>query len=452
MKSYEIPKPDHDRDFLEHVILKLLEHPLYKPLELRSKLAEFWFRLVLLLAMALPMLILYASSTLGLILSKALDFPLAWLGYIVMSSFGLASVLSLWAGQIVNRIGSRIGLISLFVIIALAFMLMITAQSINGLLAAAALCGITQALANPVTNLLITEQVAPAKRAGVIGLKQSGVQVSALVAGFILPGVALHYGWQIALGLIIPVALLLALTTPLIAPKKIPAPPKSFLLPLPNSLLAGLMSVQFCVGLGLSAFVTFLPSFASHQGLSHALAGSLIAVFGAMGIVSRIVLTPLGAKMRDESYLLLGLCFIAAISVAVTMQANPYNQWPLWAGAIGVGLTAVATNAIAMSMLVRDNSFGVVAVASGFVSVAFFGGFATGAPLYSYVTHFNSPFPLGWLSVIGVFLIACRLAIGLASVRYRHRVEVQQVAELTALRNEMAVMNERLNQVINVQA
>jgi MFS family permease len=397
--------------------------------------------------MALPMLVLYAISTLGLTLSQALTFPPAWLGYVVMSSFGLASVLSLWVGYVVNRIGSRSGLISLFVIIALAFTVMVMAEHFYGLLVAAALCGIAQALANPVTNLLIAEQVAPAKKASVVGLKQSGVQVSALFAGLVLPSIALAYGWQIALGMIIPVALLLALTTPLIVPKKLLSSTKAFTFSLPNMLLFGLMSVQFFVGLGLSAFVTFLPTFAAHQGLSPTLAGSLIAVFGMMGIISRIVLTPFGAKMRDESYLLLGLCVIAAIAVAVTMQANPQSQWQLWAGAVGVGLTAVATNAIAMSMLVRDSSFGVVAVASGFVSVAFFGGFALGAPLYAYVTHFSSEFPLGWLSVIAVFLCACRLALALASARRRQRIEMQQAAELMALKTALTVMKARLDAV-----
>ncbi len=418
-----------------------------QPLEQRTRLVELWFRLVLLLAMALPMLVLYATSTLGLTLSQALTFPPAWLGYVVMSSFGLASVLSLWVGTVVNRIGSRAGLIALFVIIALAFTVMVMAQHFYGLLVAAALCGIAQALANPVTNLLIAEQVIPQKKAGVVGLKQSGVQVSALFAGLVLPSMALAYGWQVAMGMIIPVALLLALTTPLIAPKKLFSATKPFTFALPNALLFGLMSVQFFVGLGLSAFVTFLPTFASHQGLSPTLAGSLIAVFGVMGIVSRIVLTPFGAKMRDESYLLLGLCVIAAIAVIVTMQSSPDKQWCLWAGAVGVGLTAVATNAIAMSMLVRDSSFGVVAVASGFVSVAFFGGFALGAPLYAYITHFSSEYPLGWLSVIAVFLCACRLAIALASARRRHRVEMQYAAELTTLKTMLAVMKARLDAV-----
>jgi CP family cyanate transporter-like MFS transporter len=233
----------------------------------RSPLAQFWFRSVLLLAMALPMLVLYATSALGLILSQALHFPPAWLGYVIMSSFGLAALLSLGMGQVVNRLGSRHGLIALFVIIGLAFTVMISVAHFYALVLAAALCGIAQALANPVTNLLIAEQVSPAKKAGVVGLKQSGVQTAALFAGLVLPTIALRYGWQSALGLIIPVALLLAVTTPLIVPKKIAAAKQPFRLDVPNRLLVGLMGVQFCVALALSAFVTFLPTFASHQGL-----------------------------------------------------------------------------------------------------------------------------------------------------------------------------------------
>jgi hypothetical protein len=98
-------------------------------------------------------------------------------------------------------------------------------------------------------------------------------------------------------------------------------------------------------------------------------------------------------------------------------------------------------------MLVRDGSFGMVAVASGFVSVAFFAGFALGAPLYAYITHFSSEFPLGWLSGIAVFLCACRLAIALANARHRHRIETQQAAELTTLKDALMAMSTRLEAV-----
>lgn len=379
-------------------------------------IVDIAFRIILVFAMALPMLVLYAVSTLGPFLGRDLRFEPALLGYLVMSSFGLAAILSLWAGAVVDRMGSRYALMVLFSAIALAFTLMATVKDFYGLVAATAICGIAQALANPVTNLLIAQQIAPKKKAKVVGLKQSGVQVAALFAGLILPAVAFQYGWRVALGMIAPVALLFAISTPLFTSRKHGGTDKGLMFSLPNSLLLRLMGIQFCVGISLSAFVTFLPSFAIRQGMPLSLAGTLIAVFGAMGIISRIVLTPIGAKLKDESLLLLILIAIAACTIALTMQASPESHWRLWAGAIGMGLTAVGTNAIAMSMLIRDPAFGPVAAASGFVSVAFFGGFALGPPLYGALSSYSEGL-LGWSTLIGVLLCACAMSLALASAR-----------------------------------
>lgn len=381
--------------------------------------ADILFRIVLVSAMALPMLMLYAVSTLGPMLSRDLGFDPALLGYLVMSSFGLAAVLSFWAGAIVDRLGSRHALMALFLAIALAFMLISSIDSFHGLVAAAAICGIGQALANPVTNLLIGERIPKEKKAGVVGLKQSGVQVAALFAGLALPGIAFQYGWRAAFGGIAPVAMLFLVATLFFAPGKHGKTGGSFTFSRPNPLLLRLMGIQFCVGISLSAFVTFLPTFGALQGMSHSLAGTLIAVFGAMGMLSRIVLTPMGAKLKDESLLLLALIAISACSVAVTMHADPDSHWRLWTGAIGMGLAAVGTNAIAMSMLVRDAAFGAVTTASGFISVAFFGGFALGPPLRGALSsHSGDPQP-GWLMLIGVLLCGCILSLALASARRR---------------------------------
>ncbi|MEO9061062.1 MAG: MFS transporter [Nitrosospira sp.] len=377
------------------------------------------FRVVLVFAMALPMLVLYAVSTLGPLLSRDLSFEPASLGYLVMSSFGLAAILSLWAGTIVDRIGSRYALIGLFTVIALAFTLIATAETFQGLVVATALCGVAQALANPVTNLLIAQQVSPEKKAKVVGLKQSGVQFAALFAGLALPGIAFQYGWQAAFGVVVPVALLFGIVTPFLIPAQQNGTGKGFMVPLPNSLLLRLMGIQFCVGTSLSTFVTFLPTFATRQGMPLSLAGTLIAVFGIMGMLSRIVLTPMGAKLKDESLLLLALIAIAACAVAVTMQADAESHWRLWAGAVGMGLTAVGTNAIAMSMLIRDPAFGPVATASGFVSFAFYGGFTLGPPLYGALSSYSGDLQWGWNTLIGVLLCACLLSLALASARRR---------------------------------
>jgi MFS family permease len=378
-----------------------------------------WFRVVLVFAMAMPMLVLYAISALGPFLTRDLHFKPELLGYLVMSSFGLAALLSLWAGALVDRVGSRSSLIVLFSAVALAFTLIATVESFYGLIAATAICGIAQALANPVTNLLITQQVPTENKAKAVGLKQAGVQLAALFAGLVLPGISSRYGWPVAFGMVVPVAILLVVTALLVTPRQHSRASRSFSLSPPNSLLLWLILTQFCVGVSLSAFVTFLPTFAVRQGMPLSLAGSLIAVFGVMGVISRIVLTPIGAKLKDESGLLLLLIAIAACAIVVTMHAGPEAHWLLWIGAASMGLTAAGTNAIAMSMLVRDSKFGPVTSTSGYVSVGFFGGFALGPPFFGFLSSSSPDMRPGWVALIGVLMAACLTVLALASARRR---------------------------------
>lgn len=379
--------------------------------------AELWLQVALTLAMTLPMLILYAIGALGPFLVRDLHIRPGLLGYATMSTFGLAAVLSPWAGPVVDRLGSRRALGALFYAVALAYTLIVMIPGFSGVVAAVAVCGVAQALANPVTNLLIAQRVPPAKKAFVVGLKQSGVQIGALLAGLVLPGIATAFGWRAALGTLIPVAVLLAAVAPSIAPPHRPVGKKSFWPPRPNGLLQLLMSVQFCAGASLSAFVTFLPVFATMYGVSPSEAGGMVALFGFMGMISRVALTPLSAKLRDESWLLCSLLAISAVALHLTMQADATSHWKLWLGAAGMGMTAVATNAIAMGMLLRDPAFGTATSASGLLSAAFFGGFALGAPAYGAI--FNTSFGAAgaWSGNIAVVLAGCAFAFALALIR-----------------------------------
>ncbi|WP_265583805.1 MFS transporter [Chitinimonas koreensis] len=219
-------------------------------------------RLLVVAAMTLPMLILYAVGVLGPSLQRDLGIGLAAVGLLPMSCFGLAALLSLGAGQVVVRLGSQRALALLFASVALAYALLAGLPGLGGVIAAIAVCGLAQALANPVTNLLIAEQVPPAERAGVVGLKQSGVQLAALLAGLLLPTLSLWLGWRGALaGLALPALLLAAAALATLPPATAAGQPWRWLAP--NRPLRLLMGVQLCAGIGLSAFVTYLPTFAA---------------------------------------------------------------------------------------------------------------------------------------------------------------------------------------------
>lgn len=372
--------------------------------------------MLLTLAMAMPMTLLYAVSALGPQLVSDLGIAPAALGYFTLGSFGAAALLSLRAGAWVVQLGARQALAILFATVALTFALMAALPGFYSLLAVTVLLGLAQALANPATNLLIAQHAPPSSKAMLVGLKQSGVQMAALAVGLLLPSAALAWGWRMAFAaLAAPAGLLMLYAWRL--PKSGATGAPAGRAPV-NARLAALMAVQGCVGLSLSGFLTFLPLHAASLGMNPASAGLLVALFGAMGMLARLALTPLGARLREEAWLLAGLLLVAMLSLGVALSADAFSLNWLWLGAAGMGLSAPATNAIAMSMLIRDPAFGGVAASAGRVSAAFFAGFAMGPLMMGALGGAATP-AAGWLALQGVLALGAALALALGWLRQR---------------------------------
>ena len=177
------------------------------------------------------------------------------------------------------------------------------------------------------------------------------------------------------------------------------------------------MAIQFCAGSVLSSFITFIGVYADQLGMPGQQIGAMVSAFGIMGIVSRMVLTPLGSRMRDETVLLGALFFMPVIVLMVTRMAEPGRYWPLWVGVVGLGMTLVATNAIAMSMLLRDGRFGTPARASGMLSLGFFGGFSISPPLFGVIIGIQGGFSMAWMYLIMMLVIGFMLCIPLYRMR-----------------------------------
>ncbi|MEJ2631563.1 MAG: MFS transporter [Acidihalobacter sp.] len=378
-------------------------------------------RLLLVLAMALPNALLYAISALGPQLVHELTITPASLGYFTMASYGTAAALSPWAGLLVNRLGVRHSLLLLFAMVALTFGLTVGLPGFYTLLLATAPLGLAQALSNPATNLLIARRVAPQRRAFVVGLKQAGISFAALFSGLVLPICALHIGWRGAFALLLLLALLaLALGLAVLKRSEHPAGSvASWRAPRPNGLLALLMGTQFCVGSAIATFVTYLPAYGTDLGMAKTTAGLLLALFGVAGAVSRLLATPLSARLREEALLLGGLLLGASASVAVALHSAAHTPALLWLAAAGFGLSAVPASAIAMSMLIRDAAFGEVAVTAGMVSGTFFAGLAIGPACAGLLARFSGSLSSAWELALAMVLTATALTLLLARARSR---------------------------------
>jgi predicted MFS family arabinose efflux permease len=368
--------------------------------------------------MTLSMFVLYAVGALGPQLVTDLGVSRTALGVLPATGFAVAAVLSLWSGRIVDRLGTRVAGATLFLVVAVSFAAMALAGGFGYLVAAIALCGIAQALSNPVTNRVIAERIPSQARGAVVGIKQSGVQLAALAAGLGLPPVAAIWGWQVALAFVPPVALV-----GLIATLRLPDAARRSgtggapLLPaVPGRALRWLLALQLCLGAGLAAVTTFVPLYV-HQdlGVSQPHAALVLAGFGVSGIVSRVLWTSVAGNRGDPSGLQLILALSAAIAAAVLWLSSEVPEGDLalmWIGTIGIGATAVAANAVSMLIVINDRRFGPVGHASALASCGFFVGFVVSPPLAGLLAD-TAGFGATWALVIGAFLLATLCATAL---------------------------------------
>lgn len=360
------------------------------------------------LAMCLPMLVLYAFAALGA--EQNTHFGPARIGLLISTCFATAALLSPWVGQWVQHHGERRSLRQLFLALGAGFGLLACAgENLYLPLLALLLCACAQAMCNPATNLLLARQFPPAWRARAAGIKQAGVQFAALLAGACMLPLAQRFGWQQVFAALLPLALLLAAWCEWGRWGQLPSQAgaqtrlkMAWRVPPPRHLLAWLMAAQCLCGLLLSSFVSLIPQYARHLQMSAEAGAGLLLWFGVSGLSARIVLTPLAKRLGDETRLLIILLAVACLALLLLLQARPESAWLLHLAAVLLGCSAVASNAIAMGMLLADQRFGTPAQAAGWLSCAFFGGFALGPLLCGLVlSRFGgSAWPWLWLGLL----------------------------------------------------
>ncbi|MFJ8349610.1 MFS transporter [Streptomyces sp. NPDC094153] len=366
--------------------------------------------------MAFSMLQLFLLGALGPRLVAELGVSPTVLGLTTTVGFSTAAVLSPLGGRVVDRVGPRRCLVALLAMAAVALALIGSAPGAGFLLAAVALGGLPQALANPATNKAILAAVPPARRGSVTGMKQSGVQLGAFAAGLPLAALAGLAGWRGAVWTAAGAAVAAAVW----AAWALPADPPAKSTPavwVPRGMIAWLLVFSLLLGCGIASVNTYLALYGTERlGLGPTTAGALVAVLGVAGIAGRVGWSKVAGR-PDRAPWLPGSLAVGAVAAALLLACSSSFRPLAWVAAAAVGVFAVAANAVSMVLVMQRAAPGRAGQDSALVSAGFFAGFAAGPPLFGVLVE-AGPYGGGWLLVAAEFAGAGAVAL-LWAVRER---------------------------------
>ncbi|HZR92197.1 MAG TPA: MFS transporter [Gaiellaceae bacterium] len=360
----------------------------------------------------------FAISAFGVLAPKLADaFALsrADIGFVTSVVFLGAALGSAPAGRLTDR-GHPARLLALAMsAFAGSVLLFALAPDRAILFAAAALAGLAYGCVNPPTNVIVAGQLA--RRLGFfLSLKQTGVPLGGLLAGAVLPPVAIAWGWRAAVGVAaVACALVAAATLLLRNVATIELGHRG------RSLVAGRRQLVALGGFGFVmagsqwAFLTYLVLFLTQQfrfGL--AAAGLALALAQGLGACARLLWGWLSDKTGNRLGVLLLMAALQVVALELlALFPGRTLAWPLVALA---GVTIVGWNGAFYGYVAESAGPGNVGQVSGQMLVLIFAGSVVFPPMLgALVDAIDSWRPL-W-AICGGAVAAAALGLGLTIPR-----------------------------------
>ncbi|MDH4117343.1 MAG: MFS transporter [Acidimicrobiia bacterium] len=371
------------------------------------------FGAVLVVTMAASTFSLAAFAVLAADLISEFAVSREQIGYLVTASalVGAASapILGPWS----DRIGARRGTIfSLFV--SFVGLAALTLAPTFGLLVIAALgTGVTQGIANPATNKLISLHVPPGRRGIITGIKQSGVQAGTAFGGILLPAMAAWFGWRSGVAAMAALAALGLILAMSVVPPDVGAAQAVQGGPgFEGGDIGRLTAYGFLLGAGGTAIFTYVPLFAQEAlGLSPLVAGSAVTVMGVVGVIARIIWGRVTEVWLGADLSLAVIAVLAAAGGMLLVAGPGIGSWSIWPAAILTGLSASAWNTVGMLAVIDRVPVELAGRASGRVMFGFLAGLGIGAPLLGRSVDATGDYVLGWGVTTLVFLGALAVMV-----------------------------------------
>lgn len=385
------------------------------------------------LVMAIGPLVHYSLTALGPLLVEQFELTATEFGLLWFVSFAFAGAFSIASGTMSDRFSARYMLGGTFALATLALLVAGGASSFAWLIAVAVLSGLAQSVSNPATNAIVATTVPPRQQGLVLGIKQSGVQMSQLFAGISLPSIALLLGWRAALFTCAVIGVIGLILTWRVVPRGAPVGQQGGFRSRPR-LGRGvwwLTAYVFLMGAVTQATNVYLPLYAYRVlDVSAIKAGLIVAALGGIGVVARLAWGRIADRTDDMQLSLLLLAVLACLALVAFVLAATAGEWLMWLGIGLFSLSALAANVIIMLTIVRTSHPDAIGHASGWASLGLYAGFMVGPLSFGHIVDTTVGFTTAWIAALAVaallVVLAVALRYGLDGSDRRRRVEREE--------------------------
>ena len=365
-----------------------------------------------------------APAALGPVLIRDLDLSRAQIGLLSSAIWGGMLLGMLPVGLLIDRHGERRLIVAGVTAMALLVLWATQLRAFVLLLILFLLASIGAASSAPGGSKAIAAWFPSSRRGGAMGIRQTGVTIGGLAAAFLLPPVAVRFGWEAALGLGAGVALLTVLLFALFyrelseqddegADSYPPRVPVGSIVR-DRGFLATTGYAFVLMGVQGSAASYLALSLHEEVGLSIVAAGAFLAVFQVGGIAGRIGWGVVSDKIGRRGPVMLLVGLVAMASCLAMASVGEGTVIPLVAAlAFLLGLSAMGWNGLYLTRLSESVPMHAAATAMGAsLTIAFVGMFLA-SPLFGLAADLTGSYGASWLGLAGWTVVG--IALGFLS-------------------------------------
>ncbi len=363
-----------------------------------------------------------APAALGPVLTQDLGLSRAQVGLLSSAIWGGMLLAMLPIGLLIDRHGERRLIIAGVTVMALLSLWATRFDTFVWLLVLFLLASLGASTSAPGGSKAIAAWFPRSRRGGAMGIRQTGVTIGGLLAAFLLPPVAVKFGWEVGLGLAASVALVGVLCFALFyrelpdgsgenadggAP--LPRVPVRSMVRDRGFLAATGYAFVFMGVQGSSASYLAL-SLHEEVGLSIVAAGVFLAVFQVGGIAGRIGWGIVSDRIGRRGPVMVLVGLVAVGSCLAMASAGEDTLIPFVAVfALLLGLSAMGWNGVYLTLLSESVPMHAAATAMGAsLTIAFVGMFLA-SPLFGLVADLTGSYSASWLGLAGWAVVGVML-------------------------------------------